>query len=79
MIAVVRALWRGVSGRGVLRSEKKRRLGNANRNVQGRCLLHGHDMGKTQDHRNSVEQWLAVGGGWLLVVGGGWRLVVVGG
>ena len=31
------------------------------------------------EHRNSIEQWLAVGGRWRLVaVGGGWRLVAVG-
>ena len=35
-------------------------------------------MGKTQDHRNNTEQWLAVGG-WQLVVGGGWRLVAISG
>ena len=83
------------------RREKGRRAGlalrgkegyrNANRNElsQGHSLLHGQDMGKTQNRRNSVEQWLAVGrwwlvavGGWRLAVGGGgggWRLVVVGG
>ena len=26
-------------------------------------------MGKTQDHRSAVEQWLAVGGWWELAVG----------
>ena len=33
-------------------------------------------MGKTQDHRNSIEQWLAVGG-WRLAVGGCWSLGAV--
>ena len=46
---------------------------------RGRSLLHGQDMGKTQDHRNSVERWVAAVGGWRLVaVGGGWRLAVGG-
>ena len=51
-------------------------LRNANRNERsrGRSLLHGQGMGKTQDHKNSIEQWLAVGGWWRLAVGGGWRL-----
>ena len=41
-------------------------------------------MGKTHDHRNRIEQWLAVGGGWWrLAVGswavvGGWRLAAGG-
>ena len=49
-------------------------------NLQGGCsLLHGQDMGKTHNHRNSTEQWLAVGGGWRLVAVGGWRLVVLAG
>ena len=30
-------------------------------------------MGRTQEHRNSIEQWLAVGG-WRLAVGGPWGL-----
>ena len=46
---------------------------------RGRSLLHGQDTGKTQNHRNSIEQWLAVGGGWRLAAVGGWRLVAVGG
>ena len=32
-------------------------------------------MGKTQNHRNSIKQWLAVGGGWV----GGWLRLAVGG
>ena len=40
-------------------------------------------MGETwavhKDHRNSVEQWLALGNSWRLVVGGGWGRLVVGG
>ena len=53
---------------------------NANRNEpsRGRSLRHGQDMGKTQNHRSSIEQWLAVGGGWRLVAVGGWWLVAVG-
>ena len=39
----------------------------------GRSLLHGQDMGETQYHRISVEQWLAVGGDWRLAVGGRWE------
>ena len=35
-------------------------------------------MGKTQNHTNSIEWWLAVGGSWRLAVGGGWRLTVIG-
>ena len=60
--------------------EEEKSLPDANRNErsQGCPLLHGQDMGKTQDHRNSMEQWLAVAGGWRLAVGG-WRLAVVGG
>ena len=41
----------------------------------GHSLLHGQDMGKLQDHRNSNEQWLAVGG-WQ--VGGGCSRSAVG-
>ena len=33
-----------------------------------------YGLGKTQDHRSRIEQWLAVGG-WRLAVGGGWWLV----
>ena len=34
---------------------------NANRHERsrGRSLLHGQDMGKTQDHRKNIKQWLA--------------------
>ena len=60
---------------------ERKSLGNANRNERsrGRSLPHGQDMGRTQNHRNSTEQWLADGGGWRLVAVGGWRLVAVGG
>ena len=70
-----------VLSRGVLKGEKKERVRNANRNErsQGRSLLHGQEMGKTQNRRNSIEQLLAVGGGWRLVAVGGWQLVAVGG
>ena len=49
---------------GVSSRAKKKSLRTANRNERsrGRSLLHGQDMGKTQDHRNRIEQWLAVGG-----------------
>ena len=62
-------------------SGDKRGARNANRNQRswGRSLLHGRDMDKTQDHRNGVGQWVAVGGGWRLAAVGGWRLAVVGG
>ena len=50
-----------------------------NERSQGRSLLHGQDMGKTPNHRKSIEQWLVVDGGWRLAVGGGWRLAVGGG
>ena len=48
----------------------------------GRSLLHGQDMGNAQDHRKSIEQWLAVGcwrlvvNGWQLALGVWWRLAV---
>ena len=61
--------------------QKKKRVSSANRTKRsrGRALLQGQDMGKTQDHRNGVEQRLAVGGGWWrLAVGGRWRLAVGG-
>ena len=44
--------------------KKRARNININEPSQRRSLLHGQDMGKTQDHRNIIEQWLAVGGGW---------------
>ena len=44
---------------------------NRSKCSRGRSLLHGHDMGKTQHYRNSVETWLEVGG-WRLAVVGGW-------
>ena len=46
----------------------KKRVRNANRNEssRGRSLLRGQDMGNTQDHRNGIEQRLAVGGWWSL-------------
>ena len=48
-----------------------------NESSQGRSLLRGQDMGKTENRRNGVEQWLAVGGGWRLAVGGWWSLGAV--
>ena len=59
----------GLSFRG-----KKGGARNANRNKRslGCSLLHVQDMGKTQNHRNSIEQRLAVGGGWRLAAVGGW-------
>ena len=63
------------AARAVLQGERKRvRTANRNGRSRGRSLLHGQDMGKTQDHRSVVEQWLAVSGG-----RGGWRLAVGGG
>ena len=60
---------------------RKKRVRNANRNKpsQGPSLLHGQDMGKTQDHRTIIQQWLAVGGGWWLVAVGDWWQLAVGG
>ena len=53
-----------------------KRVRNANRNEcsRGRRLLHGQDIRKTQNRRDSGEQCLAVGGSWRLAVGGRWRL-----
>ena len=39
---------------------------------RGRSLVHGQDMGKTQDHRSTVERWLTVGGWRRLAVGSWW-------
>ena len=63
------------------RGKKKKRVRSAHRNERsrGRSVLHGQDMGKTQNHRNSIEQYLAVDGNWRLADGGGWRLAVGGG
>ena len=57
----------------------EKRVRNASRNERSRerSLLHGQDLGNTQNRRNSVEQWLAVGG-WRLVAVGGWRSPVSG-
>ena len=57
-----------------------KKVRNANRNERSRgysSLLHGQDMGKTQNHRWSIEQRLAVGG-WRLAAGGGWQRMSVG-
>ena len=75
---------RGEGGRTVLEATKytKKNVRNANRNErsQGRSLLHGQDRGTTQDHRNGIEQRLAVGGWRRLAAVGGWRrLAAVGG
>ena len=56
-----------------LRKTKKVRNANRNERSRGRFLLHDQDMGKTQNHRNSIEKQLAIGGGWRLAVCGGWR------
>ena len=49
---------------------------NANRNERAlvHSLLHGQDMGRTQNHRNGVEQRRLAVGGWRLAVGGPWGL-----
>ena len=47
----------------------RKKEGQQQRTFTGTSLLHGQDMGKTQNHRNSIEQWRAVGGGWPLAVG----------
>ena len=65
-------------GGGSVGRQNKKRVHSADRNERsrGRSRLHGQDMGKTQDHRNGIDRWLAVGG-WRLAVGG-WRLAVGG-
>ena len=55
----------GLSSRG--KRKKKVRSANRNERSQGRSPLHGHDMGKTQDHRK--HDWTVVGGWWRLAVG----------
>ena len=61
---------------GSLRAKKKSlRTANKNERSLGRSPLHDQDMGKY--HRNSIEQWLAVGGWWRLAVGGWWSLGAV--
>ena len=65
----------------------KKRMGGFRNTIRnepsrGRSLAHGLAMDKTQDHRSTIDQWLAVGGGWWLMavtVGGWWRVAVVGG
>ena len=51
--------------------KRKRFITPTETNVHGDALCF---MAKTHDHRNGIEQWLAVGGGWRLAVGGPWRL-----
>ena len=48
----------------VMKKKKRVRTANRNERSRGRSLLRGQDMGKTQDHRSTTEQRLAVGGGW---------------
>ena len=58
-----------------LRGKKKEeRVRNDNRNdgSRGRSLLHGQDMGKTQNYGTVLNN-----GRRLVAVGGGWRLVVL--
>ena len=61
-----RAAWGlGVGGRAVLIGgvrPKRVDKANGNERSRGRSLLHGQGMGKTQHHRNNIEQGLAVGG-----------------
>ena len=51
-------------------TQRKKRVHNVNRNEssRGHSLLHGPDMGRTQDRRNVLEQWF-----------GSWRRLAVGG
>ena len=57
---------------GVLKGDNKKASGTPTEtNFHGDALCF---MAKTHDHRNGIEQWLAVGGGWRLAVGGPWRL-----
>ena len=37
--------------------------------VHGDALCFMLETSKTQKHRDNIEQWLAVGGGWRLAVG----------
>ena len=53
---------------------------NANRNERSRdalCFM-VEIWARHKNHRNSIEHWLAVGGGWRLAVGGWRRLAVCG-
>ena len=68
----------GKPGWSLRKKKKKGFITPTATNVQGRSLLHGQDMGKTQYHRSSIEQCLAVGGWQVVAVGGGWRLAVDG-
>ena len=59
---------------------KQKRARNANRNghSRGRSVLFARDVGETEDHRSTIEEWVAVGG-WRFVAVGGWRRLAVGG
>ena len=61
------------------KTKKRGRTANRNEASRQRSLLHGQDLDKTQDHKTTVKQRLAVGGGWWLVAVGGWRWAVGGG
>ena len=67
---------RVLSGAGVsLRANKKQQKGSQRqqkRTFTGHSLPHSQDMDEIQDHRRTVEQLLAVGGGWQLAVGDPW-------
>ena len=68
------------SSRAALQEEKGVHNVNRNERSRERSLLHGQDTGKTQDHGSSVEEGLAVGGGWRrLAAVDGWQLAVDGG
>ena len=63
--------WGGGGGMAQGFKGKKVRDAKTNERSQGRSLLHGQDRDKTQHRRRSIEQWLAVGGGWRWAAGGG--------
>ena len=48
-------------------------------NVHGDALCFMVNEWQDTRHRSTIEQWLAVGGGWRLVAVGGWQSAVGGG
>ena len=78
----------GEENRAGLREKKSLRNVNRNAGSQGRSLLRGQDMGKTQTTETglnnglrlaAVDDWRLVVGGWWRLAVGGWRSVVPGG
>ena len=56
--------------RAVLRGGGGIRNANRNERSRGRSQDMGKTWARTQDHRNSIEQWLTVGSGWRLAISG---------